>query len=488
MVGKFAVIGVLSWIYTCAPMVVRAQSAIDDECGPMLAILHSRLDEDLNHSDTWRMLGHVHHRLGNFVTAKDCYETALSLMPDNAAAHHDYGVLLNEGVLPDDIDNDDKALFHFERVVEIAPDSDYAQRLIREGFVAQNSTDADLQPVEEFAESDLHSNTLFIESESTEEAVAPVSYEVQTFDGSAQSNRRLQQIESELASEPAVKRLFMNVEFGVLYNSNVALAPISRELSNFGPASAQLFFNPDIEWTLRECDGWRMGPFARGYFSINESQLSSLDLASFQPGVFIERTNKEKNLYGRLDYSYSLDFFGGQQFGNQHSLTPSLTVVRSDHIDYLYAVVSTSAFDNDGQFPVFDSQDGETYSLGLMRFFYTNSWQIPEWDLGAELQTAATEGADFRYHSIRFFGDVTIQIQDRLSFIASGGVGYREYPDFTQAINRDEFNWRVAGQLNYEFNDLFSMAVVANYDRFASDNPSFDVDRLTTGISAKFKY
>jgi hypothetical protein len=229
----------------------------------------------------------------------------------------------------------------------------------------------------------------------------------------------------------------------------------------------------------------------RGNFTVNEGHLSDFNLASFQPGFFWEADliSISRQRIVRFDYNYGLDFFGGDRLADRHGLLGSLiTIDEGDKIDYCYGSIAFSNFESDGTTPSVQSLDGPVYSVGAARFFLTQRPRIPTWTLGSDLEISDSEGDDFRYQSVRAYSDLTLIVLPNVTFIPSGAVGYRHFPDFTGLVNRDELTGRIGGRLKYQIRPCFSVSAVVNYDRFASDNESFDVDRFTSGIMAAYNY
>ena len=180
---------------------------------------------------------------------------------------------------------------------------------------------------------------------------------------------------------------------------------------------------------------------------------------------------------------FSNDLFDGQQVGNRHSTTASLTLIRPD-LDaiYGYLTVAQSNFEDDGVTPSQSSLDGTTLTAGVSRFFQTGWTGVPSHSLGVDIESADTDGTDFRYLSLNVHGSAGWLISDKWKFIPTWGIGYRDFPDFTGPIDRDEFFWRVHGRLQYALTKSLVVAVVAGHDRFASDNPDFDTERTEGGL------
>ncbi len=455
-----------SWIYgssTPADHAAETESAGKER---MLSVLRSRAAAKPDHSDTWRMIGRLESELGNSDAAMEAVVHALQLDPHNAAAHFDVSeLLLSAGDFA-------KATEHRQQVFEIAPHSKYAEELRTAGFVPDASE---------------VSRTLNRPSDVGE--YRQVGYEIQTFDGNDDADRRMNQLYSD--ADPELKRLRVFLESGVLYNSNVTLTPNSRELTNSDAGGFQGFLSPELEWIAASRSGGRIGPLMRGYFTLNERQLSGFDLANIQPGAFLERDFSlgESELIGRLDYVYSLDFLDGDQFADRHAITASLITIRPDlDVIYIYLTTSFSDFDDDGIDPAVTSLDGTSITGGISRFFQTDRDWIPQWSLGADIEDADTDGADFRYLSLTLYADATLALGSKLSFVPEAGVGGRDYPDFTGAINRDEVTWRVRGKLRWQCNDRLSLSAVAGHDRFASDNDEFDAERTQGGVITTLNY
>jgi len=447
-----------------------ACGAEENESDTMMQLLQQMVKEDPGRSDSWRLIGRIHRKNERLPEARASFQKALETQPDNVAAHFDFGDMLKEtGELAE-------ANEHYDQVMELAPDSSYAEKLVDRGI----RTTPTGKPSRNFAQT-------AIWSEGADSEILPTGYEIQTFDGSDDLSRRLLQLETEAPIAPNRTRAY--IELGSLYNTNVSLTPISRELTGRESASAQLFLSPDVEWIALRRDSWRAGALGRGYFSWNESEFQSLNLSSFQPGVFAERDFErgDNQLIGRLDYVYSIDFLDSESFGNRHSVTASVTsILPESDVIYGYVTTSISDFANDGLNPDVDSLDGLSITTGISRFFQTDLRLLPRWSLGVDLEHADTRGADFRYSAITLHGDATIPISEKLSFIPAAGIGYREYGDFTGPVNRDEITGRIGAKLKWQVREKLSISAIVGYDRFASDNEQFDTQRTQAGVVLTF--
>ncbi len=446
----------------------------------ILEYLTARVEKSPEHSDSWRLLGRVHNKQGDSERAEECFRKALDLGPENAAAHFDLGRFLQK------TGDEDGATLHFTRVLEIAPESDYASELRDSGVSpgwASRVGSAETLPVISAAEF----ASLVPAFSPDSDLFAPVDYRTETFDSSDELENQLDRLADPVAPRP----VHGSLEFGAVYNTNVTLTPISRSLRNIDAASAQLLVIPSVEWTAREFATGRAGALFRGNFTLNEHHLDQFNLASFQPGAFFEQDAAFTELDStcRLEYVWGLDLLGGSSLGDRHSITGSiLTVQPNARIDWIYATIAYSQFDDDGLNPAIDSLDGTTWTVGMARFFLTGNSQIPTWSVGTDLEFADTFGDDARYQSIRVYTDATFSLPRGFSLIPTAAIGFRNYPDFTGSPARDELTGRLGGKLKYQLSETTSVSVVCNYDRFHSDNERFDVDRTIAGITATFMY
>lgn len=453
---------------------VGAPSQSEDSQSEVLAFLYRMVDENPERADSWRLIGRIHRTQGDVAKAKTAFERALSLQPDNIAAHADLGDLLTAA---GDVAAADA---HYDRVMSLGPQSSYAQGLIDRGLRTAPAADVTTPAFPGFL-----TDASFRESDHSNQ-VDPAGYEIQTFDGADDLQQRLNALNAD--------RLFRNnirafVELGAMYNSNLSLTPISRELRQSRSEGAQMFAAPSIEWIALDKGNWRLGPLARGYFSVNEGNFRSLNLTSLQPGIFIERDFQiaDRGVIGRLEYVYSIDFLGETRFGDRHSLTASLTTILPDNdIVHGYLTTALSNFKDDGTNAAVESLDGTSVAAGISRVFHTGNTLVPAWSLGADTEFANTTGDDFRYNAITFFGDATIQLNESLALIPRAGIGYRDYYDFTGPVNRDELTGRLAARLQWQCSEQWSVSVILGYDRFASENRQFDTDRTEAGIVFTF--
>ncbi|MDA9857470.1 tetratricopeptide repeat protein [Rubripirellula sp.] len=444
---------------SASPESASPESASPD---PMMQVLLIRIQTRPNHSDSWRVLGNYQAKVGNVESARQSLEKALQIDPENAAAHFDYGeLLLTTG-------DSAQALQYFDRCISLAPESDYAKRIATSGWIATRNDEITIgkSPV-----------------------IQQVDYRIQTFDGSEDLDRTFERLKSD--ADPSHKRIRFFLETGALYNSNVSLTPISRELRNEDAKAFQWLTNPEVEWIAFKRHQLRSGFIARSFLTINESTQDQFDLASLQAGGFVERDffRFASDWTARLDYIYALDSLDGQRFGDRHSMTASIIQIRPDlDIVYGYFTISTSEFSDDGMTPQTTSLDGPSVSAGLSRFFQTSMYQVPSFALGIDLESVNTDGSDFRYRGVTTYGEWTLQLRDSLQLIPSVGTGYRDYYAFTGLVPRDEWTWRIQAKLCWQAMDHMAISWVAGHDRFASENAEFDAERTQGGMLITVTY
>ena len=404
------------------------------------------------------MLAKIQKRDGDFETALNSLANALEADPESVATHFDLGQLLKS------LGQDNEAESHFAIVCRLSPESGYASQLQAQGFVLD-------------------------ESNETLPSVLPVGYEIKTFDGDESFMQQLDIVKS-MRMKP-LSRWRASVESGILYNSNISLTPISRQLVNADAASMQAFLNPEFEMNWRDGSSHRLGPLASGYFSFNEQQHSDYNLAAFQGGFFFEQNHYRFNndLITRLDYCYSLDLQGGIRFADQHSINFSATSIASNgNITYLHGGLSFSDFVDDGMDPAYDSFDGLAFVTGCTRFIRWNKGKIRTIRFGGDLSGADTRGADYRFIGGNLYGGVTIGLTESIYLEPDIGLGYRNFYDFSGTVNRDELIMRFGLRLERQITDRLSIGAVVGYNRFASDNEFYDAERTEGGLITSWLY
>jgi len=423
----------------------------------MLQLLEAKLAREPNHADTWRLLGQVKFRQGDKAGALAAVERALSLDPASAAAHFEMGRMIEK-------QRPRAAAAHFQEVVRLAPESDYAKQASERPRFLPNSAPA-----------------------IADDQVTPAGYDVRTFDGSDELEDQIDRFDAAASEAPSAQTFRM--ESGALYNTNVLLTPTSRELAANELASYQGFINPELEQKLFARGGFSTGLVAKGYFSFNENEFSDFNLQSYQGGAFAQRAAPwgDWTLLNRADYLYTLDQFDGHTFGERHSVTVSTSLVSpGGNVSFMYYSFQDAAFETATATPEIDSLDGPSHTLGLSHSFFVDRWYMKTFDIGFDLEAADTEGADFRYRGGSLFAASTIPLPGPLSLALEGGWGYREYYDFTGSPSRNESLPRAKARLNWRLSDQWSIAGVFNYQAFDSDNPAFNSDRWVSGIVTTF--
>lgn len=482
--------------YTLGPAEATSDAPVQDDS--ILKILKDRVTQAPLHSDSWRLLGKFYADRDDAFGAIDALSQSLRLDPANAAAHFALGqVLMSQN-------RTEAATGHFEACVSIAPESDYARTILAKQLLTKRPNDGS-QPIsgepmkanaaailptakDPFSLAILSNRGDAMSAEDTAK-VKPARYQIQSFDGADDLERRFDQLESEANPIPKSLRLFC--ELGVLYNSNVSLTPISRELLNVDAESFQAIFNPEIEWIALRGDQIRSGPLLRSYSTLNESNQREFNLLSFQPGWFFEHDRRvhDSEWISRVDYTYSTDLLDGRRIGDRHSGTLSLISIRPN-LDAIYTYITASYTDflDDGAIPKETSLDGPSVTCGVSRFFQTRHAWLPTYTLGVDLESAATRGSDFRYHAITTHGSMTFQLSERWRLIPTAGLGYRDYYAFTGNPNRDELTSRIHLRLQCQINATTNVSLVSGYDRFASDNELFDAQRTQAGLVMTVNY
>ncbi len=402
---------------------------------------------------SWRMLGHVLLEAGEYHGARETLSRAVELDSNSAAARFDLGLaLLNLG-------DRTAAAEQFQHATKLAPESEYAARA-RE-----------------------HLARLPASAPSGEIALA--GYEVRDFTGEDRIDRILR--EEPYACSP----WSVYVEMGGQYNSNVALTPTSRGLTNSEAAGWQAFISPELEYRLVNGEQWRSGPLLAGFFSLNEGPASDLNLQSYQPGWFVERSVylETSVLVPRLSYQYTLDQFSGFTFGDRSAFTGTLTNYwDSGNTSVVYARVDFTEFADDGLDPAFTSQDGWTTSFGFSHRQCLGRPLLEAVVGGFDFELVDTEGTDNTFRGAAFYLETETRLTEGLSLFLSGNVGFRDYYQFTGTPPRDELVWGLSARLQQQFTDNWSVAAVFRYDSFDSDNAEYQAERYIAGLMSVFEF
>jgi hypothetical protein len=421
----------------------------------MKLFLESRVASKPGDASSWRMLGRIYKQSGDVPQAYQALQQAVQLDPLSAAAHFDFALVSM------DLNHLQMAADHFQRVVELAPNSQYAQTS--------------------------RTHLPHLPAPQARNDVIQAGYEIKRFDGSEQ----LEDLPGDSRLDEPPSPLSIRIDAGGLYNTNVTLTPTSRSFFSEEGASFQGFLNPDMEYRLLNGQLWRSGPTLIGYFSVNESDFQDLNLQSYQPGWFIERSlsGDRAVLVPRVQYAFTHDEFNGLTFGNRHALTSSVTTYwdRGD-TSIVYWTIDYTNFADDGSLPSATSRDGWTNTVGLSHLWLVGRTHLRSIGGGADVQFADTIGSDFTYAGISLFLDADIPLTAKTSLVLEGGWGTRDYFRFELTPSRNENIWRAGGRLQQRINDRWLLALVFSYDRFDSENELFQAQRYVTGVVTTFQY
>ena len=187
---------------------VTPSRAKDPGVGSVSAIeirLQRRVNDNPRDASAWRLLGRLRLKHDKLEAAYLAFARSVELAPNSAAAQYDFGrilVLMEMPIL---------GAHHLRQAVELSPESRYA---------------ADAAKLLDR-----------ISSPSPDIPVLTTGFEVKRFDGSdlSEAFEEAERIEQELTGSSTRSPFDFQLETGLLYNSNVALTPLSRELS---PASS----------------------------------------------------------------------------------------------------------------------------------------------------------------------------------------------------------------------------------------------------------
>lgn len=444
-----------------------ADGGSSEGLSPIERRLRERIAADPEDGAGWRMLGLLLQKRGRYAAAEEAFERAVALMPLSAAAHF----CLGEALLQRD---PRRARTHLQRAVALAPDSEYArdsQVLLNEMPEAAGGLDA-AEP-----------------ARARPEEIAQVGFEYTPFE----PRQVFEKDESIVAPQPPAlpRRIYSRVEAGVLYDSNVALAPTSRNLPAGDRASAQAFLAPELQYDFLTREDWVAGGIFVGRFNVNEGNFREFNLQSYQPGVFVEHTHAGNAAIWipRVQYDFTHDEFEGETFGNRHALTSSVNALwDSGGTSALYWTLENTNYAYEGILPEVTSRDGWSNVVGVSHTIYPGQRLIDLYRFGATFQRADTDGTDFSFNGINLFGEVLVPITDTIELELEGGWGYRDYFEYEFEPGRNEHIWRTALELRKWFTADFALAVVYSYDRFDSDSPLFTARRHVTGVVATYVY
>ncbi len=226
---------------------------------PMLDRLRARVAERPDDAVGWRLLGVLHERRGELPWARDAYTNAVRFDPENASARCGLGRVLIA------MDQPGEAEGHLQEAVWLAPESDYAreaQSLLQSLHLAM--------PEPSPEESERPADSLLVQ---------PANFVTDWLKGPALTDAAVVPQESSALS--------FSMDVGLQFNSNVELAPISRQLSPLEDGSFQAFMAPDVEYAIVDNAQWRLASQFYGFFNFNEGHLHAYNLQHYEPGIWV---------------------------------------------------------------------------------------------------------------------------------------------------------------------------------------------------------
>ncbi|MDZ4689484.1 MAG: tetratricopeptide repeat protein [Planctomycetaceae bacterium] len=445
--ARLMFVGVLACL--CVPVLAMDEPSFAE----LEASLKQRITRNAQDASAWRMLGQLRLQQGDWDGALQALQTALQHDKLSVSAY--FGV----GQAAAQLGRHEDAHAALQKVLELAPDSEYAMQSLELLATLPESS-----------------------------GILPASYEIRTFDGSDLDPLIAHPSEDDFVWND---RIGVRLDFGSQYNSNVGLAPSSRELATDGLSSAQGLISATVKWYVLDHPKLRFGPIFDSDFTLNEGNFQNYDLQSYRPGGFVEGTVDwgGRKLKPRFQYLFTHDEFDGETFGNRHSLVSSLgSVWTKSHTSTAYWSIDNNHILNDGVDPDVSSQDGWSNTLGAVHDFTNRDSIFRLWRIGADIQNADTIGSTYRYLAGGVYGQHIMVLPRRVHLTLRGGFTYRDYYDFTLEPSRNTRIWRAGGELRKYFARGFSTAIVAQYDRFDSDNEQFTTERFFSGGVASWEY
>ena len=433
------------------PLAVEALSTMEDQ-------LEVRVRRDPADSAAWRMLGRLRMQREDWTGAMIALKTAVMLDPLGAAAFYDYGVVSQE------LGEEEQAAGALQRVIALAPDSEYA--------AAARTTLEKL----------------------TASGVVPASYEIRSFDGSNDApliRDPRDEEETESFFKTLKKDLDLRLDFGTQWNDNVSLTPSSRELQSGNLASAQGNASLSARYIAFASDRFRFGPTLDVDYTLNEGQFGNLNLQSYRTGAFVDAVFEYDDLKikPRVAYSFTHDLFGGNTYGKRHTLATSVGFVWApSQITTAYWSIDTNDITNRRLDPGITSQDGISNTIGVLHDYVRRDSRFRTFRVGADVSHVGAEGSNFRYNGVSLYTQAVIVIVPKLQFTARGGWAYRDYYDFTLTPSRNTNVFRVGAELRKYFDHGLSAAIVSQYDDFHTQNLNFRSNRFLAGGQLSWEY
>ncbi|QDT52809.1 Tetratricopeptide repeat protein [Caulifigura coniformis] len=422
---------------------------------PLEKDLEVRVGKSPKDGAAWRMLGRLRMQRGDWEGAMEALERAVTLDQLSAAAFFDYGQAASH------LGHHAAARAALQRVQSIAPESEYASQ----------------------------AESLIEELPAEDGGVQQASYELRTFDGSNLRPLIAPEITDE---EPGWDdALDVRLDLNAQYNSNVTLAPSSRELSGRQRGSAQGMGSMSLRWAAIDSDVLRLGPSFETDFTLNERNLDQYDLQSYRPGLWAESLfdTGPVMVKPRVAYIFDYDEFGGKRFGERHSLAFSASALWTPvQTTTWYYSIDNNNIAEDGVDPSQTSQDGWSNTLGAVHDFVNRDLFWRSFRIGSDFQNVNTDGDIYRFYASSIYSQSIIVLTPGLNLKLRGGYAYRNYPDFPESPSRNTHVLRAGAELRKYFDDGLSAALYSNYDRFASRNDHFDSERFINGAMMSWEY
>jgi len=416
--------------------------------------LEERVRQNPDDGSAWRLLGHAKIDRGDWDGAMAALRTAIELDSLCVAAYFDYGRAAAA------LGKKDAAAKAWKNVTTLAPQSDYAEQV-----------------------------PTLLQQLAAQEGVNLASYEIRTFDG---SNLTPLILPKEKPGDPDWRDdVDVRLDIGAQYNSNVSLAPSSREINTGRRASAQGTASFTMNWSAINVDGFRLGPMIDTDFTLNERNLARFDLQSYRPGVFADGIwdAGDFTLRPRIAYLFDHDEFNGSTFGNKHTLAFSAGAYWTpQQISTAYYSIDHNNLANDGAIPNLSSQDGWSNTIGVVHDFIDPDWFWRSFRFGADFQNVNTEGANYRFFAFSVYSQTVLVLVPTVHLKLRSGYAFRDYPDFDETPSRNTNIIRTGIELRKYFDAGLSAAIYSQYDRFASRNDQFDRSRYLSGAVVTWEY
>ncbi|MBL8848741.1 MAG: tetratricopeptide repeat protein [Planctomycetaceae bacterium] len=416
--------------------------------------IRRRVETDPRDAASWRLLARTCIDDGDWEGAISALERALALDDQSAAIYFDYGCAAEH------LGRSEVAAAAFNNAIYLAPDSEYAL-----------GAEEHLQQLE------------------TADGIQLASYDIRSFDGSDLIPLilpRQRADESEWSD-----RLNVRLDLSGQYNSNVSLAPSSREINASRKASAQAAASISFAYAAIDVGGLRLGPSFDSDFTLNERNVQQYDLQSYRPGVFADGKwdTGGVTLKPRIAYTFDHDSFDGQTFGNKHSLAMSTGAVWTPrHVTTAYYAFDHNNLVNDGAAPDVSSQDGNSNTIGVVHDIVDRDWMWRSFRIGADFQNVNTRGDNFRYDAVSTYSQAVFALTSTLNLKVRSGYAYRDYMDFQGSPSRNSHIIRTGVELRRLFDHGISVAAFSHYDRFASRNSQYDRTRFLSGVVTTWEY